>query len=298
MKRDPDFAAPAHQLRLPDGRLLAWRAYGLPGAPPLYFFHGFPGSERQAALVHAQAVEVGVELVAFSRPGFGRSDPDPRASVDSIAADVSDLADHLGHRRFGVVGVSCGGPYALACARRMPQRVVAVGLLAGMAPMDRPELRRGQLPLLRAMFALARLHRGATAPLLALDAWLFRRDPERALRLLASALTAPDRALLEADAGVRAAFAASLADAYRQGAAGAMAEARRIATWRSDALRGIAQPVHVYQSGHDHHVPPAMGRHLAQVLPRATLHECPQDGHLSVAVHRFADCARRVAAAL
>lgn len=108
----------------------------------------------------------------------------------------------------------------------------------------------------------------------------------------------PDRALLDADAGLRAAFRASLADAYRQGAAGAMAEARRISTWRSEALRGIAQPVHVYQSGHDRHVPPAMGRRLAQVLPRATLHECPHDGHLSVAVHRFADCARRLAAAL
>jgi pimeloyl-ACP methyl ester carboxylesterase len=298
MKRDLDFTAPATHLRLPDGRLVAWRAYGLPGAPPLYFSHGFPGSERQAALVHAQAAAVGVELVAFSRPGFGSSSPDPRASIDNIAADVSDLADHLGHRRFGVIGVSCGGPYALACARLLPRRVAAVGLLAGMAPMDRPELRRGQLPLLRAMFALARLHRSATAPLLALDAWLFRRDPERALRVLASALTAPDRALLDADAGLRAAFGASLADAYRQGAAGAMAEARRIATWRSEALRGIAQPVHVCQSGHDRHVPPAMGRRLAQVLPRATLHECPQDGHLSVAVHRFADCARRLAAAL
>jgi pimeloyl-ACP methyl ester carboxylesterase len=293
-----DLALKPNRMHLPGERTLAWQVYGLPGGPPLYFFHGLPGSQLQAALVHAQAAAAGVALVAFDRPGFGASSPDGCASIDSIAADVSDLADHLGHRRFGVVGVSCGGPYALACARLMPQRVGAVGLLAGMAPMDRPALRRGQLPLLRVMFALARLHCSATAPLLGLDAWLFRRDPERALRLLASALTAPDRVMLESDGGVRAAFAASLADAYRQGAAGAMAEARRIATWRSDVLAGIAQPVHVYQSGHDRHVPPAMGRHLAQVLPRATLHECPQDGHLSVVVHRFADCARRLAAAL
>jgi pimeloyl-ACP methyl ester carboxylesterase len=60
------------------------------------------GSQLQAALVHAQAAAAGLALVAFDRPGFGGSSPDPRATIGSIAGDVADLADQLGHQRFVV----------------------------------------------------------------------------------------------------------------------------------------------------------------------------------------------------
>ena len=47
------------QIRLPDGRLLAYSIYGLPTGRPVYFFHGFPGSRLQAALVHEHALAHG-----------------------------------------------------------------------------------------------------------------------------------------------------------------------------------------------------------------------------------------------
>lgn len=281
----------------PGGRVTAYQCYGAPAGRPVLFFHGLPGSRLQAALLHAPAAAAGVTLLAFDRPGFGGSSPQPGASIDDVAADALALADRLGWRRFATLGVSCGGPYALAMARRWPARVGAVGLLAGMGPMDRPALRRGQLPVLRLMFALGRWRPALVSPLLALDAWLFRRDAARAVQALAALLAPPDRALLAADATLRAAFAASLAEAYRQGIAGALGEVARIARHRDAALDGIDAPVHVFQSGHDRHVPPAMGRHQAQRLAHGRLHECPDDGHLSVVVHRAADCLRCLLAA-
>jgi len=95
---------------LSDGRLLAYQCYGQVDGRPLYFFHGFPGSRLQAALLHEQALAAGVCLVAPDRPGFGRSTPDPQRTISGWSADVAQLADHLGHERFGVLGVSCGGP--------------------------------------------------------------------------------------------------------------------------------------------------------------------------------------------
>lgn len=283
-------------LRLSDGRHLAYRVYGWTSGEPVYFFHGFPGSRLQAAMLHGPATRAGVALVTFDRPGFGRSDPADAPSVDCVIPDVADLADHLGHRRFAVVGASCGGPYALATARLMPHRVSAVGLLAGMGPMNRPELRTAQMPLLRALFGLARWHPLLVSPLLAADWMMFRGQPERAVRALSSMLTAPDRLLLESDALVRHAFAADLAEAYRQGIGGAMAEARRIACHAAPSLHGIEAPVHVFQGGHDRHVPPAMGRFMAERLPRGQLHYFDDEGHLSVAVNRFDDCLRAVLA--
>jgi pimeloyl-ACP methyl ester carboxylesterase len=277
---------------LRDGRLLAYQCYGQADGRPLYFFHGFPGSRLQAALLHEQALAAGVCLVAPDRPGFGRSTPDPQRTISGWSADVAQLADHLGHERFGVLGVSCGGPYALACASAMPSRLDYVGLLAGIGPMNVPSIRQGQLPLLRLMFAAARISPLLIAPLLLLDYVMFRINPERAVRALAAMLTAPDRQLLASDPQGAAEFGASLAEAYHQGIGGAMREAQLIGCGPDFALEDITLPVHIYQSGVDRNVPPAMGRYLAEHIPGGRLHDYPEEGHLSVVVHGFRDCLR------
>ena len=257
----------------------------------------FLGNRLQAALAHGQALASGIALVAFDRPGFGLSDPANAPTVDHIAGDVLDLSDALGHRRFAVLGVSCGGPHALAAARLIPERVVAVGLLAGIGPMDQPRLRKGQLPLLRAMFGLARWYPGLISPLLAADRWMFRGNPERAVKALSSMLTPPDRRLIEGSAVVRQAFAASLAEAYRQGIGGAMQEAGRIARFTTAQLDGVRAPVHVFQSGQDRNVPPAMGRFMAGAadqcdLPRLPGRGAPVDRGQPLRRVRAVDCAR------
>lgn len=293
MKRNPEAIDTSDvEHRLPDGRILGYRVYGTPAGCPVYFFHGFPGSRLQASLVHRQALAAGLALVAFDRPGFGLSDPAVAPTVDSLSRDVCNLSDALGHRRFAVLGVSCGGPHALAVARALPDRVAAVGLLAGIGPMDQPHLRNGQLPLLRAMFRLARWQPWLISPLLVLDRFMFRSHPERAVKALASMLTPPDRRLVEASATVRAAFGASLAEAYRRGIHGALAEAGRIARFSSAQLDGIKVPVHIFQSGQDRNVPPAMGRFMAARIAGSTYHDCPDEGHLSIVVNRFEECAR------
>lgn len=263
-------------------RTLAWDCYGDPAGRPLYVFHGFPGSGRQAALIEAPARRLGVCLVAIDRPGFGHSTRDPRRTILGFAQDVAVVADARGDKRFGVLGISCGGPYALACAYEWPARVRYTGLMAGVGPMERPDAKRGQLPMLRMLFALARLHRALPAPILALDRALFLRDPDRALASLAKLLTPPDRELLARDPEARATFAASFVDAYRQGIGGALDEARLIALPRGFAPEAIRAPVHVYQGALDRHVPPAMGRYLAQALPQGRLHFHTASGHLSI----------------
>lgn len=284
MKR-PD--AQPRRLRLPDGRTLAYQLYGDVEGRPLYYFHGFPGSRLQAALHHEQALAAKVCLVAPERPGFGWSDYQADRSILGWAEDVAFMADTLGHRRFGVLGVSCGGPYALACAHELSERLDYVGLLAGMGPMDIPELRVTQLPALKAMFGLARLHPRLASPLLLLDSLLFRHSPARAVKALAGLLAESDRELLAANPDAATDFAAFLAEAYRQGIRGACTEAALIASPRYFALEDIRVPVHLYQSGLDRHVPPAMGQHLQARLPQATLQLYPQEGHLSIVINQF-----------
>ncbi|MDH4567367.1 alpha/beta hydrolase [Pseudomonas sp. BN414] len=275
------------RLRLPDGRILAYQLYGASDGRPLYYFHGFPGSRLQAALHHEQALAANVCVVAAERPGFGWSDYQPGRNILDWANDVAFMADTLGHQRFGVLGVSCGGPYALACAHRLGERLDYVGLLAGMGPMDIPALRTAQLPALKVMFGLARVHPRLAGPLLALDRLMFLRNPARALKALAGLLAEPDRQLLAADPQTAEDFADFLTEAYRQGVQGACLEAALIASPRPFGLEDIRTPVHLYQSGLDRHVPEAMGRHLQAHLPCANLRLYPQEGHLSIVINQF-----------
>ena len=53
-------------------------------------------------------------MISPDRPGIGLSDPKPGRTVLDWAADVSELAEHLGLQRFSVMGWSMGGPYAAA----------------------------------------------------------------------------------------------------------------------------------------------------------------------------------------
>ncbi|UHQ18326.1 alpha/beta hydrolase [Lysobacter sp. KIS68-7] len=281
---------PTHILSLPGDGKLAYSLYGAPNGRPVHFFHGFPNSRLFAAMVHRKAAAAGVCLVAADRPGFGASSAMPGRSLMDWSTQVEALADHLGHSRFDVIGVSCGGAYALACAAQLPHRIGRVALLAGMGPMDRPEIRRTQMPALKAMFGLAKLHPWLASPMFLLDRSVFRGDPDRALRMVAGLLTPPDRAVLDAEPDVGRHFVASMAEAYRQGIGAAMQEARLIAQPRPYRLEDIRVPAHVFQGGADRHVPETMGRYLARTIPSAHWHLFPEEGHLSIVWNRFDEC--------
>ena len=128
---EPDLA------RLEDGRALEVWCGGDPDGTPVLFFHGTPDSRLAARSGDAPAQEAGVRLVAFSRPGYGRSDPAPSDHL-TVAGDAVAVAAALGLDRFAVLGMSLGGQYALACAARYPQRVTVAGVVA--APAVVPDL--------------------------------------------------------------------------------------------------------------------------------------------------------------
>jgi pimeloyl-ACP methyl ester carboxylesterase len=122
-------------ITLPDGRRLGYAEFGDPGGPLVMWFHGLPGARRQVPPVGRQAAQdLGLRVVCVERPGVGDSTDHVYACLADWAADVRVVADQLGHERFMVVGLSGGGPYALACAHKLAAQVVAVGLLGSLVP--------------------------------------------------------------------------------------------------------------------------------------------------------------------
>jgi pimeloyl-ACP methyl ester carboxylesterase len=120
---------------LPDGRRLGYAEYGAPRGPLVMWFHGMPGARRQVPVSGREAAErLGLRVVCVERPGVGDSTDFLYSKLCDWATDVGVVADHLGYDRFVVVGLSAGGPYALACAHELPDRVAAVGLLGSLVP--------------------------------------------------------------------------------------------------------------------------------------------------------------------
>jgi pimeloyl-ACP methyl ester carboxylesterase len=124
------------ETRLSDGRRMCWATFGDPGGTPLFWFHGTPGGRTQIPPATArEAAALGIKIVCVARPGVGQSSDHQYESFRESAADVAEVADDVGAHRFGIVALSGGGPYALACGHEMPHRVQALGILGGVCPV-------------------------------------------------------------------------------------------------------------------------------------------------------------------
>ena len=65
-----------------------------------------------------------------------------------------------GHSLYAVSGWPFGGPYAAVCAYKIPHRLTAVGLIAGIAPLNRPGATKIMMRLGRLILGLGKTPRG------------------------------------------------------------------------------------------------------------------------------------------
>ena len=270
---------------LRDGRTLAFTEFGAPDGRPVLYFHGFPGSRLEARLSADTAAKVGARVIAIDRPGFGRSSPKPGRRLLDWPDDVVELADSLGLPRFAVMGVSGGGPYAAACAYRVPERLTGVAIVCGVGPFDVPDARRGMMPMNRILFGVSRYSTTIPGLFFRLARRGLLRDPARAMERMSRGLPEVDRQAM-ARPEIRDSFAATALEALRQGSRNAAHESQLYARPWGFRLQDISCEVHVYQGELDRNVPPTMGRYQASALPNSRPHFYPDQGHLSLALDR------------
>ena len=133
------------QFHLADGRRLGYAEFGDPSGPVVLWFHGTLGARRQFLAKGRRAAEnLGLRVIVIERPGTGLSDSHRYSSVSEWVADMAQVVDALEAEKVCVVGISGGGPFALACGALPPMvdRVAAVGVLDGIVPAVGPEATR------------------------------------------------------------------------------------------------------------------------------------------------------------
>jgi len=268
-------------LRLPNGRDLAFREYGDPNGVPVFAFHGTPGSRLQLAPPASSPLPPGYRLIAPDRPGYGHSTYDPNRRLTDWPGDVLAIAAYLGIDRFGVLGISGGGPHALACAHALASRLLGVACISGVGPLFHPDALNGMVRLNRWLTRLAR-HGGLLLRLLMrLLAGPAQRNPARMLDAMSRQLPQVDQAIL-AQPDFRATM---LDDLGKNSSTMALAAAQDFVLFASDwgfRLADIRTPVDFFQGSVDRDVPAQHAELMAGMVPGAVLHRYPGEGHFLV----------------
>jgi pimeloyl-ACP methyl ester carboxylesterase len=264
---------------LRDGRHLGYAATGPEQGFPILYFHGAIGSPlRRSAVLDAVIADLGVRYVMVNRPGFGISDPKPGRSILDFAADVEQLADALDFPRFAVVGVSAGGPYALACARELPERISAAAAVSSLSPLCPPAKVPGLAARMRlALAALAIAPKPATR--IGDTAVRFiERHPSILLRLMTAGAAGADRQLLDEPENCDNAVEGFLS-AARHGVKGLVDDYLLSTKPWGFAPETVYADVHLWHGMQDALVPIEHALQLAVALPNCRPALDPDEGH-------------------
>lgn len=271
-------------ITLRDGRTLAYAEYGDPLGKPVFFFHGIPGS-RLFRPPDKVTTRLGVRLICTDRPGSGLSNYQPGRRILDWPKDVCALADSLGVETFHVVGHSGGGPYALACAYALPERVCGAAVLCGAGPADAKEALKRMTRLNRLAFSIGRY---TPWPLWRLLVWyLYRMGHDNPAYLFERGAKDRPRADTEVlnGPGVLELNYSSQSEALCQGTRGFALESRLIVRPWGFRLEDIRVPVHVWHGTEDVDTPVTMGKIVAARIPESRLTICPGEGHMLLFPH-------------
>lgn len=273
----------------PDGRRLLAEVTGPDDGGLIVYHHGSPGSHYLFERDLEDGAKRGLRHVCYSRAGYGASDRQPGRSFANAAADTAAVVDALGVDSFYVVGYSCGGPHALACATLLPERVIAAVAFGSLAPRaargsewlagtgewnskEFAELERGDAELER----FIRVQAEGLAEI---------TTREKLLDVLKDFIAEADRECLEGPfldyqvAGCRRAVEGDIWGWFDDDHAS-------YAAWGFDPAQ-VRVPVSLWHGDADKIVPVAESECLAELMPAAELHLLPGEGHISLGARYY-----------
>jgi pimeloyl-ACP methyl ester carboxylesterase len=263
-------------------RRIGFAEFGDPQGRPVFWLHGTPGGRRQIPVeARLYAEENRIRLIGVDRPGIGSSTPYAYEKVIDFAADLRTIADTLGIDKMEIIGLSGGGPYTLGAAAAMPERVVAVGVLGGVAPTRGPDAIGGGIMGNVGLPAAPFLeHIGTPLSLVATGLIrLIKPVAEPALYLYASISPEGDRRLLVRPE-FKAMFLDDLLNGSRKQLAAPFADVVVFARDWGFRLDEVKVPVRWWHGDSDHIVPFAHGEHVVKLLPDAELYTLAGESHL------------------
>ena len=264
-----------------DGRRLSFAEYGNPRGAAIVWMHGTPGARRQIPLeARAYALANDLRIIGIDRPGIGSSTPHLYPNVGGWTGDLELLLDALAIDTCRLIGLSGGGPYALAAGANLPQRVHGVGVLGGVAPTAGPDAAEGGI--IQLAVHAAPLLQVARVPLgIALTGVtrLVKPLAGTGLDLYAAVQPPGDKNLLSRPE-FKAMFLDDLLHGSRFQTSAPISDLVLFTREWGFSLADVSVPVRWWHGDEDHIVPFRHGQHVVDRLPDATIKTIDGESHL------------------
>ncbi|HZQ88014.1 MAG TPA: alpha/beta hydrolase [Acidimicrobiales bacterium] len=262
------------------GRKLGFAEFGAPGGRPIVWLHGTPGARRQLPeSARLAATADGVRLIGIDRPGTGYSTNHLYESILDFVDDLRMVFDALALDQAAVIGLSGGGPYALAAGYGLADRVPVVGVLGGVAPTRGDDGVSGGLVGFADRFApLLPVFRVPIGGLLTALIQGIKPIGLQALALYAR-ISPPGDQIVFADPDIQEMFLDDLTGRRQQLRAPANDIVLFTRPW-GFSVRDIRVPVKWWHGDSDNIVPLSHGERMVELLPDAELFIRPGESHL------------------
>ena len=274
-------------LRTAAGRTVGSYDFGDPGGEPVLALHGTPASGAGFVWADAMARERRLRLIAPDRAGIGLSDlvsPNGRPTVAAYGPELFAFADALRLESFLLLGYSGGGPYALAAAHAVPERIRALALVscAGQVGVwaTRAEFDSTDRMLTRLALRAPALARATVAA----SAWMTRTAPAIAARIAEVDMSPSDREVMSVFPSTRAALGV-FSQAVLRGTDGVVADYVALAHPWGFPVEEVRVPVRMWHGDADVNVPFRHSEVLTSRVPNASLTTWTDEGHLAIIPH-------------
>jgi len=219
-----------------------------------------------------------LRVIAPERPGYGLSEHHRQDSLTEAAEDLKSLAGELKLTRFALIGVSGGGPFAVAAACAMPDRVALLALINPVGPVAECRRRIHMSKLHRLTFTRLARSSVVTGAFFGGLRALVQAAPGLAYRALMQRVPRSDRMVLAREE-VRANLQAALREGLRPGVWGAVQDLRLYCAPWGLPIHNLDVPAVLWQASDDTIVPAQAAYHLAETLPNCRLEIVRGSGH-------------------
>ena len=251
--------------------------FGDPNGEPVLYFHGFPGSRNDGNLFEFNSLgkASNTRIIGIDRPGIGISEFQPGRRLLDWPKTVIAIADSLNLRKFSILGISGGGPYALACANAIPERLLSVSIISSMGPFTYQESMSGKAMLIPKQIA----------PIRRLFAWGImagaKKNPEKLKANITKTLPKEDLEYLSLP-GKMDNLIEVFKECFRQGLKGYLHEAKLYRRNWGFRIPDIKTNVNLWHGTIDQNVSMELARRIASEIQDCKSTFIENEGHFSL----------------
>jgi pimeloyl-ACP methyl ester carboxylesterase len=266
-------------LELKDGRKLGFAEYGVQDGIPVFHFNGSGGSRLERPANLSILTDLGIRYISIDRPGHGDSSPKQGRELLDWPEDVACIADYLAIDKFHVLGWSAGGPHALVCAYKMPERVISGAIVSGLGPADRPNPYEGYKGFLKLLMILGRKIPKLVYVFRRMAAKQINKSSEKMGEKFVKSLPEVDQKPFE-NSATKEMLIADIKEGYKQGGDGPARDDIIInSPWKFN-IKEIQTRFDIWQGDSDVNVPVNQGKYQASLLPKNNFHLLKNRGHM------------------